>query len=618
MLGSSVSGVQIPEGVRQALGRRLDRLSEEANALLSTLAVAGREFEHALARELSGHDDATTLALIEEALRARVLEEAALGRYRFMHALMQETLLDELSAARQVLLHGQVAEALERLYGPGDRNWLAAIAEHYRESALLNATHTRSAARYLRLAGEQYAASFAWDEAAHSYEQCLALVAGTSDGLGEDEAALRLALAEALVFSGLRIPGWQQFDDAIARYAERDPLEFARAVLRMRSFQLRFEVVRRLPVIRRAASALGDEPSREACQLLALASAFDLSPEGDVMFERAKAMAEALQLAVSEYPEELRIRLYMVAHERGDFAQAEDIAAQDLAHAVAADADRRSPYMGLCIATAERGEPVRTRKWMREAVDYLAPRSRAIATAWEAFLAWQIWASGEHDTARELLERLPPESVQVRGVKSLIACEAGDLDRALELCPGDDDPRLVLRVHRGLRVRLLLLQGALPDAIEAFKVWQIGFEADRMLNAQIQQLVFLDDALCELADAQTLQRIGRRLDGFPALRAAFQGSVTFDYLRGAIALKLDRVDDAERHFRVGLEWASRPDVRFEVDAGRNLQGLAEVAERRDDHALAMEHLDAAGELFARHGAKLYLDQVIAKKEILKA
>ena len=37
-----------------------------------------------------------------------------------------------------------------------------------------------------------------------------------------------------------------------------------------------------------------------------------------------------------------------------------------------------------------------------------------------------------------------------------------------------------------------------------------------------------------------------------------------------------------------------------------------------DHALAMEHLDTAGELFAGRGAKLYLDQVIAKKQIFKA
>jgi hypothetical protein len=32
----------------------------------------------------------------------------------------------------------------------------------------------------------------------------------------------------------------------------------------------------------------------------------------------------------------------------------------------------------------------------------------------------------------------------------------------------------------------------------------------------------------------------------------------------------------------------------------------------------MQHLDRAGALFSQHGAKLYLDQVLAKKEILKA
>ncbi len=89
-------------------------------------------------------------------------------------------------------------------------------------------------------------------------------------------------------------------------------------------------------------------------------------------------------------------------------------------------------------------------------------------------------------------------------------------------------------------------------------------------------------------------------------------------LRGRLALRLDLIDEAEQHFRTGLEWASRPDVRFVIDQGRCHQGLAEVAERRGDLEAAREHLDAAGALFAQHGAKLYLDQVLAKKQFLKA
>jgi len=55
-----------------------------------------------------------------------------------------------------------------------------------------------------------------------------------------------------------------------------------------------------------------------------------------------------------------------------------------------------------------------------------------------------------------------------------------------------------------------------------------------------------------------------------------------------------------------------------LGARRILKGLPEVAERRGDEEQAMEHLDRAGDLFSRYGAKLYLDQVLAKKQILRA
>ena len=42
------------------------------------------------------------------------------------------------------------------------------------------------------------------------------------------------------------------------------------------------------------------------------------------------------------------------------------------------------------------------------------------------------------------------------------------------------------------------------------------------------------------------------------------------------------------------------------------------ARRCGDHALASQHLDAASDRFQQHGAKLYLDRVLAKKEIAKA
>ena len=90
-----------------------------------------------------------------------------------------------------------------------------------------------------------------------------------------------------------------------------------------------------------------------------------------------------------------------------------------------------------------------------------------------------------------------------------------------------------------------------------------------------------------------------------------------DWTRGALALRLAHpLEEAEAHFAVGLATCTRE--RAPVEAGRCHQGLADVAERRGDLEGAREHLDAAATLFAQYGAKRYLEQVLAKKQLLGA
>jgi hypothetical protein len=79
---------------------------------------------------------------------------------------------------------------------------------------------------------------------------------------------------------------------------------------------------------------------------------------------------------------------------------------------------------------------------------------------------------------------------------------------------------------------------------------------------------------------------------------------------------LDLLDEAERLYLSALDDCVREEVR--IEEGRCHLGLASLAERRGDIKTAREHLDAAGELFAKYGVKFFLDQVIAKKEILRA
>ena len=74
------------------------------------------------------------LEALEEAMAARVIAELprATDQYWFSHALIRETLYEELSTTRRVRLHRQIGEALEELDAEGN---LPQLAYHFAEAA---------------------------------------------------------------------------------------------------------------------------------------------------------------------------------------------------------------------------------------------------------------------------------------------------------------------------------------------------------------------------------------------------------------------------------------------------------------------------------------------------
>ena len=210
--GRAAASVVIPEGVREVLGRRLDRLSEDCDDLVTFAAVAGREFRYDLLSDLTGHDDEALLLLVEEALEARVIAETGVpGEYRFTHALMQETLLGELSITRQVRLHGAIASALERLHADDVERHAAALAHHFLQSATLTAEHAAQAIRYSKSAAEQAERQFAWDEAIRHLENALSALRDIGDPPPSEEAALLATLGRCQIGLGGGVPGRTAF-----------------------------------------------------------------------------------------------------------------------------------------------------------------------------------------------------------------------------------------------------------------------------------------------------------------------------------------------------------------------------------------------------------------------
>lgn len=123
--GALVALSEVPEGVRDVLRRRLARLPESGVSVLRLAAVAGRESSVDVLVQAADSDGDGVLDALDAGVIAGLLDEPGPGRVRFVHALVRDTLVADVSRLRAARMHARIAAALE---GTGD---VAALAHHY-------------------------------------------------------------------------------------------------------------------------------------------------------------------------------------------------------------------------------------------------------------------------------------------------------------------------------------------------------------------------------------------------------------------------------------------------------------------------------------------------------
>jgi tetratricopeptide (TPR) repeat protein len=157
----------IPESVKAVIDRRLAPLSAACHEVLSAASVMGREFRfEGLATQRTAEAGA-----VAEAVAARIIVPVpeARGRYRFAHALIAETLYEQLSPACRTQLHRQVGEALERLVDADEH--LAELAYHFFKAG--STADSEKAAGYAQRAGDRAMTILAYEEAARLYQMSM-------------------------------------------------------------------------------------------------------------------------------------------------------------------------------------------------------------------------------------------------------------------------------------------------------------------------------------------------------------------------------------------------------------------------------------------------------------
>ncbi len=220
----------LPDGVRDAIRRRLDPLAPFVLQALAAAAVIGGEFGVQTLAGVLDEPAGVVLEWLETPLRAGIVDAAGgPGRFAFAHALVRDTLLQSLGATRRARLHRLVADVLVDAYGSDLEPHLAEVAHHYLQAATEN-TDERAveyAARAARRAVEQ----FAYEEAARLYAKAIEVAASLP---ADDQRAWRLAqgLGEASMRAG-DVSGAQRALRSAADHARRldDPERLAQTAL---------------------------------------------------------------------------------------------------------------------------------------------------------------------------------------------------------------------------------------------------------------------------------------------------------------------------------------------------------------------------------------------------
>lgn len=605
----------VPVTVRDLVTRRLARLSPATQEMLRTASILGRDFDPALLARIIEGDARTLDGALSEAERSGFISLVGPGeRYRFSHSMTRRAVYAGLASRLRMRTHRTVAEILEARYGAEAEDHGAELAYHFNEVGDAERT-----LHYSRGAADRARAATAWDEAAEQYERVATLLQGRGDRHGEADALV--ALGSCWRRAGASRKAWQCFMRSLSLFEELgDGVGAARATVE--ALRIPTAPARREELARRGIRALGDADPRLEAQLhLSLAL---WSPDGD-----SESRSRARQLAEREDLVEV-----IAALEQAD-------ANQTLSEGHPADArEHLERLYAVCLARGKRGWALRFLTsassiplFQGNLDDGESALLRAIAFSdgtnplWEGGLL--TWLAGvalardqraRYDELSERAGRLHPEGFRLSLLGALRSEFDGDIEQALKMLPLPDQtgsyPGWLAIVH-GTKARVLHHAAQTEAALDELGRWAQSWSPFRVADGTpgyLHTVSCVDAVLAAVGPEDLVTRTYDELKRWSWARFAPGNACSLDRLRGDLARRLGRVDDAERHYREGADWALKQQCNTEF--GRCLVGLAELAALRSDSPMAVEHLDRAIRYLRGGGATLYLRGALARREEL--
>ena len=624
-----VGEIDVPEGVRLVLGRRLSRLSETARRTLSAAAVIGRSFTYELAGALEGVGADQLLDAIEEAQRARLVtssEDPLRPRFEFAHELIRQTLLQNLALPRRQRLHLHVAEAIERVYASDLDPHVADIAHHLYQAGV--AANLEKSTDYLIRAGDRALAGAAFEEAHRAFERAASLHPD-ADRLGKAELLVKLGFAQrALGHLEQSLASWRE---ALDLYAELDDREAAASVCWEIANQAAWSgrAVEGIEFIQRGLMAIGDSQTTVRGFLLASGGGV-MGYLGDHAGGTGM-IDEALTIAAAHHDGHLEgyalLARAIIAYGHAEHGSI----VADAPRAIALLRQSSSPYdlasylslaewsymvtgdVARAVAINEELEPLSQR--LGHTVAYLLTR-RGVAyrrfmespdlDEWEAFARWDMefcvaneldWKSNSHGFMWGALFRRGRWEESLQHARM---CHETELPGGFS---GWAWPTIALTLaHLGRRDEVLAMYAEAKASLPTQRPATWGGWCT--LGGAVEALALIGERE-EVARLYPLL-LECKATGALVVRA-YEGKLT-ETLLGIAAAAGRQWSEAEAHFAAAIEIAPRFPGQHEVaDARRYVAAMLIDRAEPGDADRAREHLEAASDIYRSIGMIRHLE-----------
>ncbi len=200
--------LMIPQSVKEAIGNRLDRVSQDCNEVLRVSAILGKVFTFEELSAAAEQNEDTLLDALDEASHAQLIAAGSGDSFSFTHDKIREVLYEELNPIRRRRLHRHVADGLKR----NCEKFPCAVeklAYHY-----IQAGDHAQGLEYAKQAAAEAARMFAFDEAIAAYGR--ARDCAEALGLTEEQLAQEEAIGKSFMLHGDTILAAEHFERALA------------------------------------------------------------------------------------------------------------------------------------------------------------------------------------------------------------------------------------------------------------------------------------------------------------------------------------------------------------------------------------------------------------------